>query len=251
MIEKLRKKVYNTFFRDYQQNSNFVQNYADITPDEWKTINDVSKYTLTNSERIVSLIRAVNYLEENAIEGSFVECGVWKGGSIMAALMELNNLRSFNREIYLYDTFEGMSEPSDADESYKGESASLAYNAKTDLWEKIKCYSTLEEVQRNISSIQYPASKIHYVKGKVEDTIPGLRTPEKISLLRLDTDWYESTFHELKHLFPRLTKGGIIIIDDYGHWKGCRKAVDEYLNKNKINLFLSRVDYTCRIGVKI
>ena len=95
----------------------------------------------------------------------------------------------------------------------------------------------------------YPAEKIQYIKGKVEDTIPQ-QVPEEIALLRLDTDWYESTRHELIHLFPRLVKGGILIIDDYGYWKGARRAVDEYFEENKVQILLSRMDETGRIAVK-
>ena len=107
----------------------------------------------------------------------------------------------------------------------------------------------MEVVKKNIFSIGYDPEKIHFVQGKVEDTIPAT-IPEKISLLRLDTDWYESTKHELEHLFPRLSKGGILILDDYGHWQGARKAADEYFNNNHISIFLSRADYTGRIAVK-
>ena len=110
---------------------------------------------------------------------------------------------------------------------------------------------TLDEVKSNISKINYPENNIHYIKGKVEDTIPNDTIPKKIAILRLDTDWYESTLHEMEYLFPKLVKGGIIIIDDYGHWQGCKLAIDEYVQKNKIELFLQRIDYTCRMAVKI
>ena len=97
----------------------------------------------------------------------------------------------------------------------------------------------------------YPEEKIHFVQGRVEETIPA-SAPDSISLLRLDTDWYESTKHELVHLFPRLSPSGVIIIDDYGHWKGCRKAVDEYFDTgDHPQLLLNRVDYSCRIAVKV
>jgi hypothetical protein len=86
--------------------------------------------------------------------------------------------------------------------------------------------------------------------GKVEDTIPA-DIPEKIALLRLDTDWYESTKHELIHLFPRLQKGGVLIIDDYGFWKGARKAVDEYFAENNIQILLNRIDDTGRMAIKL
>jgi hypothetical protein len=95
----------------------------------------------------------------------------------------------------------------------------------------------------------YDREKISFVKGKVEETIPD-NAPQSISLLRLDTDWYESTRHELIHLYPRLSHGGVIIIDDYGHWLGARKAVDEYIEQNNLCLLLNRLDYTGRIGVK-
>ena len=109
--------------------------------------------------------------------------------------------------------------------------------------------ASLEEVQKNMSLTKYPTEKIHFVKGKVEDTIPD-KAPEKIAILRLDTDWYESTKHELEYLFPRLIEGGILIIDDYGHFEGSRIAVDEYLEKNNIHDFLHRIDYTGRLLVK-
>lgn len=251
MINKIKKKIHNRFFKEYQNISGVQINYSDIQSDERKIIHEVSKFTLTNPERIVSLIRAIKHIEKNKIEGDIVECGVWKGGSIMASLKVLKNLNSFERDIYLYDTFEGMSEPTEMDESFKGESASSAFKTKNEFWNRIECLSPLQEVQKNINSINYPTEKIHFIKGKVEETIPYIIIPEKIAILRLDTDWYESTLHEMEYLFPRLVKGGIIIIDDYGHWQGCKKAVDEYLDRNKIELFLNRIDYTCRIGVKI
>jgi hypothetical protein len=144
----------------------------------------------------------------------------------------------------LYDTFEGMPEPQALDVSVFRQSARQQWQ-KDGKW----CYASLEDVRRAVLSTGYDESRIHFVKGKVEETIPS-QAPERISLLRLDTDWYESTLHELVHLYPRLVPGGVIIIDDYGHWQGARRATDEYLRFNRIPLLLSRVDYTCRIGVK-
>jgi hypothetical protein len=91
---------------------------------------------------------------------------------------------------------------------------------------------------------------MHFVKGKVEDTIPA-STPDRIAILRLDTDWYASTRHELEHLYPLLAPGGVLIIDDYGHWEGCRQAVDEYFASRNLQVLLNRVDYTGRIAVKL
>jgi O-methyltransferase len=108
----------------------------------------------------------------------------------------------------------------------------------------------VEVVKKALETTGYQMEKIHFVKGMVEQTIPN-SAPDKIALLRLDTDWYESTKHEMEHLFPRLSRGGVLIIDDYGHWQGARKAVDEYIKKNEIRILLNRIDYTGRIAVKV
>jgi O-methyltransferase len=222
---------------------------ADFDKETVATFQKVKPYTMTSPERIASLCNAVNYLVKNRIEGNFVECGVWRGGSTMAALDTLIKAGDKSREVYLYDTYEGMSEPTEADKAF-GTDAQVLMDAAdkadaTSVW----CYSTIEEVQKNVGSIGYPASKLHFVKGKVEDSIPQT-LPGKIALLRLDTDFYESTAHELKHLYPLLVPGGVIIIDDYGHWEGARKAVDEYILNEKLPLLLNRIDYTGRIGIK-
>lgn len=111
------------------------------------------------------------------------------------------------------------------------------------------CLSPLDETKQNVFSAGYPKDKIHFIKGKVEDTIPE-NMPKQIALLRLDTDWYESTKHELTHLFLLLQPNGVLIIDDYGHWKGARKAVDEYIPDKNIRILLNRIDYTGRIAIK-
>jgi O-methyltransferase len=223
---------------------------ADFDKATVDTYRKVKTYTMTTPERIASLCNAVNYLVKNNIKGDFVECGVWRGGSTMAAIDTLIKAGDTSREIYLYDTFEGMSEPTEADKITTGTGADELLKTSdkedpTSVW----CYSALEEVQQNVGTLKYPVKQVHYVKGKVEDSIPQTM-PGKIALLRLDTDWYESTAHELKHLYPLLVPGGVIIIDDYGHWEGARKAVDEYIEAQKLPLLLNRIDYTGRIGIK-
>jgi hypothetical protein len=84
----------------------------------------------------------------------------------------------------------------------------------------------------------------------VEHTLPD-RAPQKVALLRLDTDWHASTKHILETLFPALVRGGVLIIDDYGHFHGARKAVDDYLSEHNISILLNRIDYAGRIGIKI
>jgi O-methyltransferase len=205
----------------------------------------VERYTMTSPERVYSLIEAVKYIERNQIPGAMVECGVWKGGSTMAMALTLKELNSVGRDLFLYDTFSGM------DISFKGESAKEIFNdLKVSDDSSEWCFSSIDEVRSNVMSTGYPEDKLHFIAGKVEDTIPGVM-PEQISLLRLDTDWYESTKHELTHLYPRLSTRGVIIIDDYGYWLGARKAVDEYIAEHKLNILLNRIDRTGRIAIKL
>ena len=222
----------------------------DFEGESAELIRAVRDYTMTSPERLYSLIQAVRYVSAASIPGDVVECGVWRGGSMMAVALTLIACKDVARELFLFDTFEGMAPPTKRDVAIDGQSARklLDSHRKTES-DSVWCYATLDQVRDAMSSTGYQAGKIHYVKGKVEDTIP-LRAPPKIALLRLDTDWYESTRHELEHLFPRLAKGGVLIVDDYGHWKGAREAVDEYLAANGIKLLLNRIDYTGRIAVK-
>jgi len=224
---------------------------ADIPSEFVSTFKKVRQYTMTSSARIFSLCEAVKYIQDKNIEGDVVECGVWKGGSMMAVAETLLKSGETNRELYLFDTFEGMSPPTEHDVDISGGTAeSLLNSSDKEQDESVWCRATLDIVKNALSSTRYPTEKIHYIEGMVERTIPQF-APQKIALLRLDTDWYESTKHEMEHLFPRLVKGGILIIDDYGHWQGARKAVDEYVCKNNIKIFLNRIDYTGRIAVKI
>ncbi len=220
----------------------------DFSRETLSEIAAVEPFTMTSPERIVSLIGAVEYIERVSIPGDIVECGVWRGGSMMAVAHALLRLQKIRR-LYLFDTFEGMPPPTNADTNFRGDKASELLK-KSDHAAWIWAEAQIDEVRRNMEQTGYPQDKVTYVKGKVEDTIPA-QAPAQIALLRLDTDWYESTKHELIHLYPRLSTGGVLIIDDYGHWQGARRAVDEYIEENKLRLLLCRVDYTGRIAVKI
>ena len=211
-------------------------------------IETVKPFTMTSNERLIALISAIRFVVRNQIPGAIAECGVWKGGSMMAAAMTLIGEADTTREIYLYDTFEGMSEPGEYDKTIDGVPAS-SHLAGTPKGEGAWCYSSLDEVRNNLASTGYPDDKIHFIKGKVEDTLPDRNLPA-LAILRLDTDWYESTRHELEHLFPLLVPGGFLIIDDYGHWQGARKAVDEFLAGSAPKYFLHRIDSTGRMIVK-
>ncbi len=214
-----------------------------------ETIEKVQPYTMTSRERLFALCQAVRYLSKHQIPGAMVECGVWRGGSMMAVIDTLLDLQDESRDLYLFDTFEGMSEPTEKDIDFRGGIATkLLKNRPKKEEDLLWCYAPLDKVKDTISQFNYNPNKIHFVKGKVEETIPHF-APEKIALLRLDTDWYESTRHELIHLFPRMVQGGVIIIDDYGYWQGQRQAVDEYFQEHNISILLNRIDFTGRIGV--
>jgi O-methyltransferase len=244
----LKSKGYEIVKTDHRLVRNGLP--ADFDNQTVKIINQTKPYTLTTPERIASLVNAVNYVIDNKIEGDIVECGVWKGGSSMAAIIALADRNDNSRDIYLYDTYEGMSEPTENDKELHGTSAKQMLNEsdKNDA-SSVWCYSSIDEVKANISTVNYPQEKLHLIKGKVEETIPE-NMPKQIAVLRLDTDWYESTKHELEHLYPLLVSGGVLIIDDYGHWEGARKAVDEYISEHKLSILLNRIDYTGRIAIK-
>jgi hypothetical protein len=215
----------------------------DFTERDIRDYERVKPFTLTSSERVLAVTQAIRHVVRRGLEGAIVECGVWKGGSMMAAAHALLEAGTSDRDLHLFDTFEGMSQPTEVDIDFAGKGP-VQYMEVTP-----EMTAGLELVRANLMSTGYPESRLHFTKGKVEDTLPA-KAPEKIALLRLDTDWYESTRHELLHLYPRVVRGGIVIIDDYGHFQGCRKAVDEFLETLDAPVFLSRIDYTGRLIAK-
>jgi O-methyltransferase len=223
--------------------------YADLEREFLQEHTRCSRFTMTSIERMYALYRSVRYVVENQIPGAIVECGVWRGGSMMLAARTLLLAGDSERELDLFDTYKGMSEPTQRDVSWTGRPAEATWRetqrGDVNEW----AFAPLEEVRTNVASTGYPMERVKLVEGRVEDTIPE-NAPERIALLRLDTDWYESTYHELVHLYPRLERGGVLIVDDYGHWKGAREAVDRYFAETGASILLNRVDYTGRVGVK-
>ncbi len=242
IIGRLVRKV-GFAIRRYKQDGSDLT--SDLTEEEKRIVSLVESYTMTGVDRIVTLMNAVRYIARSNIPGDIVECGVWRGGSMMAVAAVLLSERDTSRHLYLYDTFEGMPDPTERDVRFDGRMASALLADANARWG----IPTLDEVRANMVSIGYPETNIHFIVGKVEDTLPGT-APEQLSILRLDTDWYQSTKHELIHLFPRLRPFGILIIDDYGHWTGARQATDEYFAEYGIGMYLHRIDYSARIGVK-
>jgi O-methyltransferase len=211
----------------------------------------VEPFTVTGPERVRALIESVEYVVRNNISGSLVECGVWRGGSMMAVALTLLELGEVTRELVLYDTFAGSTKPTAADtrapeKGISGEQLYAELQAEGKRW----LDASLNEVRGNLVAVGYPKSKLIFIEGPVEETLRG-EIPAEISLLRLDTDWYESTLMELEILYPNLAQHGILIIDDYGEWDGARKATDEYFGKQAFQPFLHRIDYTGRLVIQM
>ena len=248
MIKGLVKKLVRGDLADPNSASS-ARFRLSLTPQEKEICDLVAGFTMTGVERVVSLLDATRYVADNKIAGDIVECGVWRGGSMMAVAVMLKQLGDTDRNLYLYDTFEGMTPPTDKDAQFDGRPADELFDEvirESGAW----CDADIREVSENLSKTGYPASRIKLVDGKVEETIPSI-IPDEIALLRLDTDWYESTLHELEHLYPRLVSGGVLIIDDYGHWQGAKAATDEYFSRMPDRKpFLHRIDYTGRLVIK-
>jgi O-methyltransferase len=209
----------------------------------------VAPFTMTSPERIAALVEAVRYVVRHRIPGDIVECGVWRGGSMMAVARTLLELGA-DRRLQLFDTFDGMPPPTAVDRDQSGASAAALLAASDRATSSVWARSPLDDVRRNLLATGYPADRVRFVVGRVEDTLPE-QAPESIAIFRLDTDWYASTRHELVHLFPRLAVGGVLLIDDYGHWQGARQAVDEYLAETGARLLLQRIDVTGRLAIKL
>jgi hypothetical protein len=199
-------------------------------------IRTVKPRTMTGHEKLYGLILAVRHVVQHKIPGDIVECGVWRGGSMQAAALTLLDAGSTDRELHLFDTFEGMPPPTEKDRRPFGKSAEQML-AESDRNAKVWAVATLEDVRAAMDETDYPSEKIHYHPGMVEETVPS-EAPERIAILRLDTDWYESTRHELYSLYDRLSPGGVLIIDDYGGWEGSRLATEEFLEDTGARLLL-------------
>lgn len=221
---------------------------SDVSSEALEIVRACSPYTATSLERLVALQEAVVHVSERSVPGAIVECGVWRGGSMMAAAMALAARGDFERDLHLFDTFDGMVEPTAADLRDDGRSASDLLRRTAKRSASVWMIAALDEVKGNMARTGYPVERVHFVEGRVEETLES-RAPERVALARLDTDWYESTAQELRVLYPRISPGGVLVIDDYGYWQGARRAVDEYFATLDDPPFLHRIDDTGRVAV--
>jgi O-methyltransferase len=208
-----------------------------IDDEAGRIVEAVSSRTMTGTVKLFGMIEAVRYIERAGVPGAIVESGVWRGGSMQAAALALQSCGDTERELHLFDTFEGMPPPSEKDVRLKDGRSAKELMEESDADKRIWAIASLGDVKQGMAETGYPSEKIFYHPGRVEETIPG-EAPDQIALLRLDTDWYESTRHELNHLYDRLSPGGVLIIDDYLYWEGSRRATDEWLDETGKTLFL-------------
>tara|TARA_A100001015_G_C14809720_1_gene640313 strand:+ start:35 stop:820 length:786 start_codon:yes stop_codon:yes gene_type:complete len=248
------KKILNIFnYKVEHVNSWYLRQenlVSEISDKEKEIVKNIQPYTMCKIANHWAIIQSIKHIKKNNIDGELVECGVFKGGNLILYKKIIDQI-GLEKKIYAYDTFEGMTRPGEFDKDLKNINASDTFNkyksAKVP-W----CYSSIKDVKKNISKFDINAEKdFVFIKGKVEETLLEKdNIPEKISLLRLDTDFYESTKIELELLFPRLQPGGVLIIDDYGHWKGSKKAVDEYFDLKNNFYWFHRIDYASRLLIK-
>ena len=191
--------------------------------------------TMTSDERVAGLHAAILSVYENKIPGDFVECGVYLGGNVIIAKKFFDSVNDFTRNFYAFDTFDGMVEPSQHDPS-KAHST----------WNNVAaCKASVDEVQKEFLVHHILDDRVKFIQGDVNQTLlDTINIPSKISILRLDTDWYQSTKLELEVLYKNLVSGGFLIIDDYGHWSGCQKAVDEFFGLHFVENNFTKLDYT-------
>lgn len=207
--------------------------------------------SMVSDERLYATILACRHVIDQQIPGDFVECGVFKGGNALIAAW-LFKARGERRKVWLYDTFRGMTKPTEHDRetTRDGLPAMIEYSQKDRGDHNEWVFCPIEQVQAHFRDAGLLDDQVVFVQGDVLQTLRDTRVPAHVSVLRLDTDWYESTKVELEVLYPRLAVGGVLLIDDYGHFTGAQQATDEYFSGQKRKPLLNYVDYTGRVGVK-
>ena len=249
--KKLTRRLLDRFGYEMRKKGGFSR-LPECAPEDRVLLERAGPFTMAALENRWTMLKSTRYVFEAKIPGAIVECGVWRGGSMMVSALALQAAGGdAARELWLFDTFAGMTKPTDNDVR-DGDAALASWVADEREGYNEWCYASLEEVSKNIASTGYPMEKVKFVKGPVEKTLREKgNIPSEIAILRLDTDFYESTAIELELLYPRLAKNGVLIIDDYGQWSGSRKAVDEYLARRGIALLLQPIDDSgARMAIK-
>jgi hypothetical protein len=228
-------------------------------------IDVVKNHSQLDAINLLTLFEQAIYCERQEIEGAFVECGVWKGGAV--GIMALANLKygSLRRSLHLFDAFDDICPPDPVIDGPRAVEDVRRYSGMTPsqydpgqlrpiqgIYKTLGGHGTIEICRELLQcKIGYPGEYLHFHKGWFQDTLPmDAKQIGKIAILRLDGDWYASTKVCLEHLFDKVVSGGVVIIDDYGHYDGCAKAVDEFLKKIPLRTFLSYSNPNCRYFIK-
>lgn len=238
-----------------------VYDHFNVDPVEFsKADRDVLEYvfanrlTMASRKRVVATIKACKHAVQTGIDGDFVECGVWRGGNSIAAKLTFENYGS-DKRVWLFDTFTGMTEPSELDTSgFSDRPTSERFRESQRQEYNEWCFASLDDVRANIEETGADLSNVRFIAGDVSQTLAHEENiPEKISVLRLDTDFYDSTKAELEALYPRLAVGGSLLLDDFGHWDGARRAVEEFIGAlpPRARPLLHFTDYSGREAIKI
>jgi len=213
-------------------------------------VSAVKPATMTPPPRTYNLVKAVEHLCRSGIGGDLVECGVWRGGSLMAMALTLLHCRDGARRLWGFDTFAGMTSAGPRDKLLGGPHFDEIIRTGTEAQRKLyMAEAPLDVVKRNLAATRFPGDRLSLVVGDVMETLPE-HAPRHIALLRLDTDFYESTKHELETLYPRLVEGGVLLIDDYGYFKGAQEATDEYFAGLAQPPLLWAIDGHARAAIK-
>ena len=184
----------------------------------------VQPYTMASPERINRLIDNAIAANENRIEGDMVECGVCNGGSA-AVLAYFATKASIARRTWLFDSFEGL--PATTKEDLPSANGNTAESCIG------QCVGSIETVKQVLSLVGADMRSVNIIKGWFTDTFPKFSPQiEKIAMLNLDSDWYESEKLCLETFYDKVVEGGFIYFDDFFYWPGCRKAVEEFFAKH-------------------
>lgn len=262
-IKKYLKSLINASGFDLVRHSNDRLGY-ELEEEALASIDIIKNNTMLSKRRLITLYQQVVHCEKNNIEGDFVECGVWKGGAVgLMALANLSVAPHRKRHLHLFDAFQEICEPDANIDGDRALNEMKKFTGKTGhdkgrlqsvtgVYDWLGGPGTLEENKNLLEKIiAYPSDYIHYHKGWFQETVPSnQKSIKQIAILRLDGDWYASTKVCLDYLFNKVVKGGVVIIDDYGTYDGCRRAVDEFLAARGLNLYLHSIDSDARYIIK-
>lgn len=232
--------------------TNSCPDIAQTDPEFSVLYQELATSTLTSPQLGYALRSALTHLARTGVRGDVVECGVWRGGSMALAAKTLLKQGDDTRHLWLYDTFDWRWEQAGPNDGFVAADSPAGAQPRDPSTATISAKATdtsTGHVRRLLLNTGYPGNQLHLVQGLVQETIPD-RAPDHIALLRLDTDQYDSTLHELKYLYPRLVHGGVLIVDDYAKLSGATRAVDEYFADMPDSPYLQRVDIQGRVGVK-